>query len=70
VTTESFLKWRAAFNAEQAEKKRKEEEEKMKGWTPKEREEAKRVTARLTGKSDEFILAVSKFIDGRCLFLV
>ncbi|CAG8683351.1 16545_t:CDS:2, partial [Acaulospora colombiana] len=49
-TSESFLKWRASFNAEQAEKKRKEDDEKMKGWTPKEREEAKRVGLRLTGR--------------------
>ncbi|CCA73824.1 related to RWD domain-containing protein-Laccaria bicolor [Serendipita indica DSM 11827] len=50
VTKESFLKWRAAFTAEQAEKKRKEDEERMKGWTPKEREEAKRIAARLSGR--------------------
>jgi hypothetical protein len=31
VTPASFLKWRAAFLAEQAERKKKEDEERMKG---------------------------------------
>ncbi|PVF95956.1 RWD-domain-containing protein [Serendipita vermifera] len=73
VTTESFLKWRASFNAEQAEKKRKEDQEKMKGWTPKEREEAKRVDQRLTGESDiwmvfHFCSWLDLFCLGRQLF--
>ncbi|KIM24428.1 hypothetical protein M408DRAFT_317654 [Serendipita vermifera MAFF 305830] len=50
VTQASFLKWRATFAMEEAEKKKREDDEKMKGWSMKEREEARRVTARLTGR--------------------
>ncbi|KAG8753861.1 hypothetical protein FRC14_005681 [Serendipita sp. 396] len=50
VTIESFLKWRTAFLAEQAEKKRRQDDDLMKAWTPKEREEARRLTTRMTGR--------------------
>ncbi|GLB34978.1 putative RWD [Lyophyllum shimeji] len=50
VTVESFKAWKAAFDREIALKKAQEEEEKLKGMTPKEREEWKRVGSRLTGR--------------------
>ncbi|KAK1232232.1 hypothetical protein PQX77_004606 [Marasmius sp. AFHP31] len=50
VTVESFKAWKLTFDAEQAELKAREEEEKMKGLSPKEREEWKRVAARLSGR--------------------
>lgn len=46
---ESFKAWKAKFDAEQAAKKAKEDEEKLKGLTPKEREEWKRMGTRLSG---------------------
>jgi hypothetical protein len=49
VTIESFKTWKAKFDKEMLGKKSKEEEEKLKGMTPKEREEYKRVGTRLTG---------------------
>ncbi|ESK96950.1 rwd domain protein [Moniliophthora roreri MCA 2997] len=50
VTVESFKTWKAKFDAEQAEMKAREDEEKMKGLTAKEREEWKRISIRLTGR--------------------
>ncbi|KAJ8078754.1 hypothetical protein AAF712_001287 [Marasmius tenuissimus] len=50
VTVESFKAWKLKFDAEQAELKAREEEEKMKGLSPKEREEWKRVAGRLSGR--------------------
>ena len=49
VTPESFLAWKTKFEKEMAEKKAREEEEKMKGMTAKEREEYKKLGTRLTG---------------------
>ena len=51
VTLESFRIWKVKFDREIASKKVREEEEKSKGSTPKEREERKRAGARLTGRS-------------------
>lgn len=48
---ESFKAWKAKFDAELALRKGKEDEEKLKGLTPKEREEWKRVVTRLSGMS-------------------
>ncbi|KAF7970011.1 hypothetical protein HWV62_25378 [Athelia sp. TMB] len=50
VTVESFNAWKAKFDAELAAKKAKEEDERMKGLTPKEREEWKRAAVRLSGR--------------------
>ncbi|KAF9264702.1 RWD domain-containing protein [Marasmius fiardii PR-910] len=50
VTAASFKAWKAKFDAKQAEIKAREEEEKLKGLTPREREEWKRALARLSGR--------------------
>ncbi|KAG6897799.1 hypothetical protein C0992_010875 [Termitomyces sp. T32_za158] len=50
VTIESFKAWKAAFDKEFAMQRAREEEEKMKILTPKEREESKRLASRLTGR--------------------
>ncbi|OSD01612.1 RWD-domain-containing protein [Trametes coccinea BRFM310] len=50
VTVESFRSWKARFDKEMAEKRAREEEEKLKGMSPKEREEYKRMQTRLTGR--------------------
>ncbi|KAJ3998180.1 hypothetical protein F5050DRAFT_1567726 [Lentinula boryana] len=50
VTIESFKEWKAQFDKEQAERKAKQEEERLKGLTAKEREEYKRINFRLSGR--------------------
>ncbi|KAG7092435.1 hypothetical protein E1B28_008791 [Marasmius oreades] len=50
VTVASFKAWKAKFDAERAEIGAREEVEKLKGMTPKEREEWKRAIARLSGR--------------------
>ncbi|KZT11396.1 RWD-domain-containing protein [Laetiporus sulphureus 93-53] len=50
ITVESFKAWKAEFDKELAIKKAREEEEKLKGMAPKEREEYKRLATRLTGR--------------------
>jgi len=50
VTVESFLAWKSKFDKELALNRSREEDEKMKGLTPKEREEWKRSGTRLTGR--------------------
>jgi hypothetical protein len=50
VTVESFSVWKAQFDKEMAAKKLKEEEERLKGLSAKEREEHKRALTRITGK--------------------
>ncbi|KAH9484314.1 RWD domain-containing protein 1 [Psilocybe cubensis] len=50
VTIESFKAWKAAFDKEIALKKAQEEEERLKNLTPKEREEWKRASTRLSGR--------------------
>lgn len=49
MTVESFKAWKAIFDKEVAQKKALEEEEKMKILSPKEREEYRRYTTRLSG---------------------
>jgi hypothetical protein len=49
VTIESFKTWKAKFDKEMEAKKSKEEEERLKGMTAKEREEYKRMGTRLSG---------------------
>jgi len=53
VTLESFRAWKAKFDKEIAVKKAQEEEEKLKGLTPKEREEWKKALTRFSG--DQFV---------------
>ncbi|KNZ74249.1 RWD domain-containing protein, partial [Termitomyces sp. J132] len=50
VTIGSFKVWKMVFDQDIAMKRAREEEERMKGLTPREREEFKRVTSRLTGR--------------------
>ena len=51
VTIESFKSWKAKFDADQARRKQREEAERLVGLTPKEREEWKRMTTRLSGEN-------------------
>jgi len=50
VTVESFQVWKSKFDKELASKKFREEGERMKSLTPKEKEEWKRAGSRLTGR--------------------
>ncbi|KAJ2937049.1 hypothetical protein H1R20_g34, partial [Candolleomyces eurysporus] len=50
VTLESFKAWKAKFDKEMGLKKAQEEDEKLKGLTPKEREEYKKAQQRLSGR--------------------
>ncbi|KAF8959064.1 RWD domain-containing protein [Flammula alnicola] len=50
VTLESFRAWKTKFDQEIALKRAQEEEERLKGLTPKEREEWKRSQTRLSGR--------------------
>ncbi|GJN88281.1 hypothetical protein Rhopal_001246-T1 [Rhodotorula paludigena] len=50
VTKESFAAWSAKFEAEYAAQLKREEEERIRALPPKEREEARRWAAKLTGR--------------------
>lgn len=50
VTVGSFQAWKTKFDKELLIKKAREDEEKMKNLTPKEKEEWKRAGSRLTGR--------------------
>ncbi|KAJ7155989.1 RWD-domain-containing protein [Mycena crocata] len=50
VTQESFKAWKIKFDQELAAAKKAREDEKMRGLTPKEREETKRIVGRLSGR--------------------
>ncbi|KAJ1308962.1 hypothetical protein OPQ81_004645 [Rhizoctonia solani] len=50
VTAESFNRWRVKFIAEMKEIQEREEEEKLKGLTPKERDEWKKSKSKPTGR--------------------
>ncbi|KAJ6630778.1 RWD domain-containing protein, partial [Mycena sp. CBHHK59/15] len=50
VTPEAFKAWKHKFDQELAAKKAQEEDEKLRGLTPREREEWKRVGTRLSGR--------------------
>ncbi|THH05248.1 hypothetical protein EW145_g4944 [Phellinidium pouzarii] len=50
VTIQSFKEWKARFDREIARKKTQEEDERLKGMSPKEREEYKKVHTRLSGR--------------------
>ena len=49
MTIESFNEWKARFDGEVSVRRMREEEGKLKALTAKEREEYKRIAARLTG---------------------
>ena len=49
MTVESFKAWKARFDKEMAQKKAREEDERLKSLTPKEREEYKKLASRLSG---------------------
>lgn len=49
VTIESFKAWKSKFDKETSERRGQDEEEKLRGLTPKEREETKKIGTRLTG---------------------
>lgn len=49
VSIESFAVWKVIFEKDLAARKAKEEGEKLKGMSPKEREEYKRLATRFTG---------------------
>ncbi|KAI0054047.1 RWD-domain-containing protein [Auriscalpium vulgare] len=50
VTVNSFLEWKAKFDKELAQRKAREDDDRLKGLSPKEREEYKRIGTRLTGR--------------------
>jgi len=50
VTIESFKAWKAKFDKEISQRKIRDEEEKLRALTPKEREEIKKIGTRLTGR--------------------
>ncbi|KAH8117414.1 RWD-domain-containing protein [Phellopilus nigrolimitatus] len=50
VTIESFKMWKDKFDKEMARKKAREEEERLKGLSPKERDEYKKLQFRLSGR--------------------
>ncbi|CAA7271720.1 unnamed protein product [Cyclocybe aegerita] len=50
VTAQSFKAWKAKFDKEIALKKAQEEEERLKAFTPKEREEWRKASTRLSGR--------------------
>lgn len=59
MTPESFLAWKARFDKEMAIKKLKEQEDKLKSLSPKEREEYKKFASRLSGmRVEDFNLVV------------
>jgi len=49
VTIESFKAWKADFDKGMSQRKMRDEEEKLRALTPKEREEIKKIGTRLTG---------------------
>lgn len=57
---ESFNAWKAKFDKEVALRKAREEEEKLKNLTPKEREEMKRHATRLSGENDQLTVTLLK----------
>ncbi|KAJ6496656.1 RWD-domain-containing protein [Mycena vitilis] len=50
VTQESFKAWKTKFDQELATAKKNREDEKLRGLTPKEREETKRIAGRFSGR--------------------
>lgn len=75
VTIQNFMTWKAKFDKEMAAKRAREEEEKLKGLSPKEREEYKKFATRLTGVSlcyfnSALSLIVTKIQDDNCLSVI
>lgn len=50
VTPESFAQWRTRFEAELADKRDKEEQDRIRALPPKERDEVKRALGKLSGR--------------------
>ncbi|KAH7930798.1 RWD-domain-containing protein [Leucogyrophana mollusca] len=50
VTVESFKAWKMKFDKEMLQKKLKDDDERLRGLTPKEREEIKKVGTRMSGR--------------------
>lgn len=50
ITVESFKEWKMKFDQDVAMKKAKDEEEKLRAMTPREREEYRKIGTRLTGR--------------------
>ena len=50
VTVDSFKAWKVKFDKEMATKKAREEEERLRAMTPKEKEECKKIGTRFTGR--------------------
>ncbi|KAJ6596868.1 RWD-domain-containing protein [Mycena vulgaris] len=50
VTPESFTAWKIKFDQELAAARKAREDEKLRGFTPKEREETRRIVGRLSGR--------------------
>ncbi|KAH7916064.1 RWD-domain-containing protein [Hygrophoropsis aurantiaca] len=50
VTLESFKAWKLKFDKEMSQKKIKDDDERLRGLTPKEREEIKKAATRLSGR--------------------
>ena len=51
VTPESFMAWRVKFMKEVSSSRAREEDQRLKGLTPRERDEYKRLATRLSGMS-------------------
>ena len=70
MTPESFAAWNAKFLKEVAARRAREDEEKMRNLTSKEREEYKRLGSRLSGWCRCWLLsdAVTDVVTGRQLF--
>ena len=58
VTLESFRAWKVKFDNATAIKRARDEDEKLKGMSPKEREEFKKIVFRLTGPRVSLIFNV------------
>lgn len=55
MTIESFTAWKLNFDKELKAKKLREEEERMKGMTVKEREEFRKIATRLSGRFPSYL---------------
>ncbi|EIW60479.1 RWD-domain-containing protein [Trametes versicolor FP-101664 SS1] len=67
VTVESFKAWKIKFDKELAVKRAREDEERLKGWSAKEREEYRKALTRLSGRQlferDQNLAALDEDVD-------
>jgi hypothetical protein len=71
VTRESFLEWKTRFDKEVARRKAREDDEKLKALSPKERDEYRRLAHRPSGEhiqTVELCISVVGILAGRQLF--